>query len=199
MLKFRNSLVVDAEIGFDGEDSQNSRLTGDRGIYISNDGERHTAELFNVTHKKHQLCLLPSKLDDSLAEWIPVYEEETEPDEEARAVLAAVSSRKRKHYDSSVSYILFLQLRMVIYINSLFLQDNQIREWRREQQLFADEAMCRHGLGDWTASQECGLCQSDVSTTRFFKCGACREFLQCEACCLQRHELTPLHFPKVRG
>ncbi|KAJ7715975.1 hypothetical protein B0H16DRAFT_1339392 [Mycena metata] len=60
-----------------------------------------------------------------------------------------------------------------------------------------------HGLGYSCRSQKCGLCQCAVGTEsheedggakRFFRCGDCGVFLQCQKCCLERHAWTLLHF-----
>ncbi|KAJ7121221.1 hypothetical protein C8R46DRAFT_929163 [Mycena filopes] len=54
-----------------------------------------------------------------------------------------------------------------------------------------------HGLGYSGRSTKCALCQCSVGAAvgkRFFRCGECGVFLQCQECCLKRHALTPLHF-----
>ncbi|KAJ7116241.1 hypothetical protein C8R43DRAFT_1137919 [Mycena crocata] len=169
MLKFRSKQVVDSCVGVDGEDAQNSTLTGDRGIYISGDGQRRTEELLNLAHKKRRIRLRPSGLKDSLAEWKPVADEDIESE-----VADQITGRKRKRFDS----------------------DDPMKEWRPHQQLFLGETTCHHGLGDSTCQQECAICEKDLSDgkTRFFRCSECGVFLQCEACCLKHHRLTPLHF-----
>jgi hypothetical protein len=91
-----------------GEGLNDSTLTGDRGILISDDGERRTELLRNITFKKRRIHLCPDKLHDSLAEWIPVLDDDDIGDD-LRATLDAISgstdSGKRKGYTSSVSYV----------------------------------------------------------------------------------------------
>ncbi|KAJ7080556.1 hypothetical protein C8R43DRAFT_965697 [Mycena crocata] len=108
-------------------------------------------------------------LKDSLAEWKPVADEDIESE-----VADQITGRKRKRFDS----------------------DDPMKEWRPHQQLFLGETTGHHGLGDSTCQQECAICEKDLSDgkTRFFRCSECGVFLQCEACCLKHHRLTPLHF-----
>ncbi|KAJ7735256.1 hypothetical protein DFH07DRAFT_753979 [Mycena maculata] len=63
--------------------------------------------------------------------------------------------------------------------------------------MFGDELVRHDGLGDDCVAPCCAVCQAPYSpTTCLFKCGDCGQFLQCKACCLTRHELTPLHVIK---
>jgi hypothetical protein len=71
-------------------------------------------------------------------------------------------------------------------------------QWRGEKQFFLDETMRRHGLGDSTSSPECTLCDKTMGPgERILRCTECGEFLQCQTCCIARHQLSPLHFLKV--
>ncbi|KAK7053548.1 CxC2 domain-containing protein [Favolaschia claudopus] len=77
-------------------------LTGDRGIYLSADGQRREEELLNVAHKKRRLE--PSNLQDQLAQWIPQPDENFD-EEQARAPLPQGTQGtvlgKRKQYVST--------------------------------------------------------------------------------------------------
>lgn len=106
-IRYRSARYVDNSFRIDGETAHQSTQSGDRGILISDDGERRTETLRNITYKRRRLRLRPDKLDDSLAEWIPVLNAEDEIGEELRATLDGISSssdaHKRKFYASSVS------------------------------------------------------------------------------------------------
>ncbi|KAJ7838429.1 hypothetical protein B0H13DRAFT_2367453 [Mycena leptocephala] len=176
-VRFRATRVVDVAIGFDEADSGN--VSADRGVYISNDGLRHDDVLLNVGQKKRRLT--PGKLQDPLAAWVPVNDADDVLDEDLLHDMDQVSGiGKRKRYESS---------------------DDPMAQWRGMKQFFLDESVRRDGLGDAIHSPECGLCKKAVGplaaeTPRFFRCTECGDFLQCEACCLERHQLTPLHFLK---
>jgi hypothetical protein len=108
-LSFRGCRIVDSFMGMDGEGTEDSTRTGDRGIFISDDGERRSETLRNVIYKKRRIRLRPEALNDSLAQWIPVLDD-AELSEDLRATLDSISadagtagSGKRKTYDSSVS------------------------------------------------------------------------------------------------
>ncbi|KAJ6523687.1 hypothetical protein DFH09DRAFT_1250900 [Mycena vulgaris] len=172
MLSHRNTQVVDACIGVDGEDIHTSTLTGDHGIYISKDGHRRTDELLNLGHARRKRRLKLSGLRDHLAEWVPVEEHDADGAEE---IMDSVGSEKRKRYESS---------------------DDPMNGWRPLRQMFLDETMRRHGLGDLFGSPECALCDCSVGGVeepRFFRCASCGEFLQCKSCCVKHHQLSPLH------
>ncbi|KAJ7466765.1 hypothetical protein B0H11DRAFT_1921662 [Mycena galericulata] len=139
MITFRSARFVDSSVGMDGDDAGSSTIVGDRGIYISADGTRRTEELLNQAHKKRRLRLKPSKLRDALAEWIPVGDADVD---ELSEKMDSVSS-KRKRYDSS---------------------DNPNKEWRPHQQLFLDETIRMHGLGDSLSSPTlCGVLRAPPS------------------------------------
>jgi hypothetical protein len=108
------SYLSDISFGIDGERPSQSTRTGDRAILISDDGERRSETLRNISYKKRRLRLRPEKLDDSLAEWIPVADNEDEIGEELEARLDSIStsegSRKRKMYISSVRCFFFGEL-----------------------------------------------------------------------------------------
>ncbi|KAJ6458086.1 hypothetical protein DFH09DRAFT_1255389 [Mycena vulgaris] len=173
-LSFRRSRIVDAAVGFDTAETTTD-VTADRGVYISNDGMRRVHELLNIGQKRRRLR--PTQLSDSLAHWIPVNDEDLNfTDDPALLVeMEKVSgSEKRKRYESS---------------------DDPMAQWRQHKQFFLDETLRREGL----SSKHCGLCKDEVGTEereRLFRCVECGEFLQCQDCCVDRHQLTPLHFLK---
>lgn len=76
------------------------------------------------------------------------------------------------------------------------------------QQMFLDESLRLHGLGYSCLSQSCALCECAVGVDantpepdgrpkRFFRCRDCGVFIQCQACCVERHAAAPLHFLEV--
>ncbi|KAJ7807053.1 hypothetical protein B0H13DRAFT_2386681 [Mycena leptocephala] len=189
---FRASRFVDTSVGMAGEGLNDSTLTGDRGILISDDGERRTELLRNITFKKRRIHLRPDKLHDSLAEWIPVLDDDDIGDD-LRATLDAISgstdSGKRKGYTSS---------------------DNPISEFKDVQEDMVHELLRLCGLGDSMTNPQCTICHVKLDSTlpamapatdsddhRIFKCPDCGEFIQCKNCCVERHSMMPLHFPKV--
>jgi hypothetical protein len=107
-LSYRSTKVVDTRIGFDGQDPSDSQLTGDRAILISNDGERQTERLDNITHKRRRVALNPDALDDALAKWVPVNVDSghlldlSKMDSISGASTSVDPGKKRKSYKSSV-------------------------------------------------------------------------------------------------
>ncbi|KAJ6449029.1 hypothetical protein C8R47DRAFT_999334 [Mycena vitilis] len=177
-LSFRSSRFVDTSVGIGGENPTESTPTGDRGILISDDGARRIESLRNITYKKRRVRLRPDKLNDSLAEWIPVLED-NELGDELRAALDEISaeSGKRKSYTSS---------------------DNPMAEFQEIQQDVLYEMMRLCGLADSAKDPKCALCEKKLDAgDRIFKCPECGEFLMCKECCLKRHSMTPLHFLKT--
>ncbi|KAJ7834683.1 hypothetical protein B0H13DRAFT_2369770 [Mycena leptocephala] len=176
-LSFRASRYFDTSVGMDGEGPDDSTRIGDRGIFISDDGERLSETLRNVTFKKRRLRLRPDHLNDSLAQWIPVLGDD-ESSEDLHATLDSISanspdSRKRKTYDSS---------------------DNPIAEFPKVQQEFLEEMLRLSGLGD--SIDDRTNADPLLPDRRIFRCRECGEFLQCKNCCLDRHAMTPLHLLK---
>ncbi|KAJ7429112.1 hypothetical protein B0H11DRAFT_2266968 [Mycena galericulata] len=174
-VSFRRTRVVDTAIGFDTAEEHPENLTADRAVYISNDGMRKVDELLNVGHKRRRLR--PGELSDPLANWVPVDDDgvDLKEDVELLGEMEKVSGTgKRKRYESS---------------------DDPMAQWRAEKQFFLDETIRRHGLGDAMHSPHCAICKEGVGmdSSRFFRCVDCGEFLQCEQCCVARHQLTPLH------
>ncbi|KAJ7168780.1 hypothetical protein C8R46DRAFT_1218172 [Mycena filopes] len=174
-LRFRRSQVIDVDIGFDGMDPVED-ITADRGVYISNDGVRHAEEFLNVGHKRRRLR--PSNLADELAQWMPVDDTEVELDAALLSSFDLVSTGKRKRYESS---------------------DDPMAQWRKEKQFFLDETVRREGLGDDLVNPECARCEKALkplggAQERMFRCSDCGQFLQCLACCLAHHQMSPLHF-----
>ncbi|KAJ6488281.1 hypothetical protein C8R47DRAFT_1071998 [Mycena vitilis] len=184
---FRSSRVVDVSCGRDGKDLAGSRIAADRGLLISDD----------------------ENLADALANWVPVYDDETELDPEVLAAMDSVSGAsdntgdKRKSYASS---------------------DNPGSLFPQVQQLFLEEGLRREGLGYHVHHQECALCgckldadaaddpvsrdhgdaadgpaphdygdAAEKPAPRIFRCDSWGEFLQCKNCCLERHSRSPLH------
>jgi hypothetical protein len=95
-------------------------ITGDRGIFISDDGDRRAETLLNITHKKRRVRLNPEDMNDSLAAWVPVRDFDGELCEEDWAAMDAISGSsadddlargKRKSYVSSVSLSCAVQFR----------------------------------------------------------------------------------------
>jgi hypothetical protein len=103
-ISFRSSKFVDTSVGVDGQDSSSSQITGDRAIFISNDGERLTERLENISHKKRWVRLHPDTLDDVFADWVPVADDGCELLDTSKmdSVSSGADSKKRKHYKSSV-------------------------------------------------------------------------------------------------
>jgi hypothetical protein len=128
-LRFRASRYVDTTVGMDGESTEDSTRTGDRGIFISEDGERRAETLRDISYKKRRIRLRPEGLDDSLAQWIPVLDDPNLNDE-LRATLDSISSEpnsgnKRKTYDSSVCTFLYYVIRWLTW--------PRITRWRSSQ------------------------------------------------------------------
>ncbi|KAJ7025068.1 hypothetical protein C8F04DRAFT_1212966 [Mycena alexandri] len=152
-------------------------IAADRGVYFSTDGRRQREELMNITHKKRRLE--PTQLDDRLATWIPVPEDNVdmtggEGGNDAE-VADVVAGEKRKHYDGSL---------------------DPMSKWRPEKQVFMDALLWHNSLGDHKlCCDTCGVKSDDGSKerVRLFKCRMCGEFMQCGDCCLEWHERTPLH------
>ncbi|KAJ6489350.1 hypothetical protein C8R47DRAFT_1071693 [Mycena vitilis] len=173
-----------ALIRMDGGEASSTLFTGDRSILISDDGARQAERLHNITHKKRRVRLLPSRLNDSLAEWIPVNDSGCQITDAMDSISGSgtptARPAKRKSYASS---------------------DEPMSEFPEVQQLYFDEIMHMHGLGYSTTVQRCALCEQVVGTEapvgsgrrRFFRCKQCGVFHQCLDCCLKRHSLTPLH------
>jgi hypothetical protein len=75
-------------------------------------------------------------------------------------------------------------------------------QWRKEKQFFLDETLRREGLGDSLFNPECAHCDQPLrpeggEPKRMFRCSDCGEFIQCLACCLHHHRMSPLHFLEV--
>ncbi|KAJ7238458.1 hypothetical protein C8J57DRAFT_992064, partial [Mycena rebaudengoi] len=72
--------------------------------------------------------------------------------------------------------------------------------WWKMQQMYLEETMVQHGLGDSLTAPACGLCEHvQADGKSMSRCSECGSFLQCTACCLGRHSLTPLHFLEWTG
>ncbi|KAJ7142169.1 hypothetical protein C8R46DRAFT_1233204 [Mycena filopes] len=203
----RASGFLDSSFKIDGERPNKATLVGNRGILISDDGERRTETLRNITYKKRRVRLHPNALDDSLAEWIPVVDNDAQEfDGDFQATLDSISgtedSTKRKWYASS---------------------DDPMKEFREVSQDVLNEMMRLCGLADSMDDPQCAVCHvkldpnavapvpaadpastantdtetEEVLDRRMFRCADCGEFVHCKSCCLKRHSMTPLHFLKV--
>ncbi|KAF7335028.1 CxC2 domain-containing protein [Mycena venus] len=188
-ISFRSSKYIDTQIGFEGQDASTSKVTGDRAIFISDDGERQTERLDNIAHKKRRVHLNPSALDDALAQWIPVADTGYESLDMRKLGSISGSSedsnqKKRKYYKSV---------------------DDPMSLFPEVQQIFLNETLRHHGLGYSYSAQKCTLCgcgvgvaaeepEEDGRPKRFFRCGECGYFIHCQKCCVDRHKFTPLHF-----
>ncbi|KAJ7173282.1 hypothetical protein C8R46DRAFT_1031642 [Mycena filopes] len=163
------------------DDPQDANVVVDRGIYFSKDGQSMREEASHGRRKKRRLG--PSGLNDSFAQWVPGAEENFDEDTARNPAPAEMDPQaasilgKRKKYASTVDPMSF---------------------FRPIMGDFVDELLRHEGLGDDTDNPTCAHCQSaferaDVVLPRFFKCVECGEFLQCEACCVEQHQRTPLH------
>ncbi|KAJ7126593.1 hypothetical protein C8R43DRAFT_1134919 [Mycena crocata] len=155
----RHASNVDASMGIDDEDEFSSFIMGDKGIEISDDGEKSSETLENITYKKRRVHLRPEKLkDDEFANWVPVNDAGfvlfSQGDEEL-AALNSISGTghgdegpgsKRKTYLSS---------------------DNPMAEFPEVRQIILDETLRRAGLGDSADDDEltCALCHTPMAPT----------------------------------
>ncbi|KAJ7863700.1 hypothetical protein B0H13DRAFT_2354000 [Mycena leptocephala] len=194
ILSFRRNRVVDASVGFDGADPF-ADVTADRAVYISNDGLRRVDQLLNVGHKKAKLK--PTNLDDRFARWVPMDDTDIDKDPEVLSNMDQVSGTgKHKRYESSIR-ISYIMTRAWLTQT----QDDPMSQWRGEKQFFLDETLRREGLGDSINDPECARCGKELhpegtESQRMFRCRDCGEFIQCLECCLEHHQLSPLHFPE---
>ncbi|KAJ7870131.1 hypothetical protein B0H13DRAFT_1634924 [Mycena leptocephala] len=154
-------------------------LTADKGVYFSADGLRRQEELLNVAHKQRRVQ--PSELADLYGQWIPLPEDGDGADNGVNPVdsVSSVPGNKRKEYASS---------------------DDPMSEWRPLKGKFLDELLWHDGLGNDFHDPKCAHCKTlyipgsaSAAPMRIFKCEDCRQFLQCQECCLSHHALTPLH------
>ncbi|KAJ7887149.1 hypothetical protein B0H13DRAFT_2342514 [Mycena leptocephala] len=169
-----DAVPTDYDAGFTDEDE--TTVTADRGVYFSADGRRKQEILLNVSHKRRRLH--PTGLDDRLATWIPVPEDTVDTSlADDSDIPDPVLGDKRKRYDGS---------------------DDPMSKWRPVKQTFMDGLLWHDGLGDHGMPKLCcDECHAEHTPndnlTRIFKCLMCGEFMQCQLCCLKRHERMPLH------
>ncbi|KAF9006888.1 hypothetical protein BDZ89DRAFT_1144615 [Hymenopellis radicata] len=95
-----------------------------------------------------------------------------------------------------------------------FPSDDPMGQWHQWLDVFLEETLRKHGLGDATLQPRCSSCQIDldvseerdpepmegqprVSRERPYRCRSCGDFVECKRCCLTRHERSPLHVIKV--
>jgi hypothetical protein len=97
-----NAIEKDYDTGF--ADDDDNTISADRGVYFSADGRRRHDVLLNVAVKRRKLK--PANLDDHLAGWIPVPEDQVDTTLETDIPDTAdpVAGDKRKRYESSVSF-----------------------------------------------------------------------------------------------
>ncbi|KAK6985142.1 CxC2 domain-containing protein [Favolaschia claudopus] len=172
-LRNRNRVDIDDDYG-----GTEFTRTADRGIYLSYDGERRQEELLNVAHKKRRLD--PSSLNDQLAHWIPIPEDDFNEGEALALLPESTVLGKRKTYIST---------------------KNPMSLWRPLKGEFLAELLRHEGLGDDTANPSCAHCAAQFNPrssppVRVFKCYECGQFLQCLSCCVANHARTPLHVIK---
>ncbi|KAJ7178549.1 hypothetical protein C8R43DRAFT_942201 [Mycena crocata] len=138
---------------------------------------------------KKRARLAPKDLAEEHATWTPVNNERG--DAVSHAVADTVTSfdispdpddedptsLKRKRYLSSDQPMLF---------------------WRELMQDFLDFLMRLQAVGEDIDDPCCALCSQPyvAGLRRIFRCKDCGQFLQCEACVLERHKCTPLHVLK---
>ncbi|KAJ7711055.1 hypothetical protein B0H16DRAFT_1745452 [Mycena metata] len=149
--------AVNYDVSFQHDQEENA-VAADRGVEFSADGRRRQEFLLNVTHKKHRLE--PTQLDDRLAFWIPVPEDQVDTGDGGEAGQDAddsdsengVVGEKRKRYNGSI---------------------DPMGKWRPEKQIFMDALLWHDGLGDHDLC--CELCgaEGDVASeerVRLLKC-----------------------------
>ncbi|KAJ7828475.1 hypothetical protein B0H14DRAFT_3466313 [Mycena olivaceomarginata] len=116
------------------------------------DGQGRRDELLNVAHKKRRLD--PATLDDNLAQWIPVPDDNfTEDAARAAPPQQTVNSQilgKRKEYASTVE-------------RADVLMEAAIGD-------FLDEIVRHEGLGDYTTQQRCAHCTEEWDGEFWISC-----------------------------
>ncbi|KAJ7836106.1 hypothetical protein B0H14DRAFT_3705441 [Mycena olivaceomarginata] len=178
-LPYKNSVDLD----YNETSANDSLLVADRGVYFSLDGLRRTEEVVHNRQKKRRLA--PTALNDSLADWVPVPDQDFSEDSAFIATAASggdpieppIVLGKRKQYASTV---------------------NPMSLFRPMMGFFVDELNRFEGLGDDLENPHCALCntpyEADVpDATRIFRCYDCGQFVQCSSCCLSSHARSPLH------
>ncbi|KAJ7650262.1 hypothetical protein FB45DRAFT_1076655 [Roridomyces roridus] len=165
---------LDDTVHFEAEER---RIVADTAIEISTDGRRTHTQLSNVRpQKKRARALQPSDLVDDLADWTPVEEDDASTEALADTISSLElgeedeGSSKRKRYETS---------------------DDPMGTWRPHSQAFLDRIMRRHHIGSNPQCEPCGSPRRDDE--RLFRCVECGEYLQCETCLRDRHQLNPLH------
>ncbi|KAK7031325.1 CxC2 domain-containing protein [Favolaschia claudopus] len=153
-------------------ETRSGDTTRDSNFHSSQDGRRKRQDAINIQPKKRKV--LPSDLNDTFGDWIPLQDDNTGADgeygEDEDGANRDAAGEKRKRYDSS---------------------DDPMKLWRPLVGLFLDEMIRHDGL---PTTPKCACCGKEwLSAARKFRCKACGIFLQCIDCVLQRHELAPLH------
>ncbi|KAJ7154647.1 hypothetical protein C8R46DRAFT_1227479 [Mycena filopes] len=192
LLSFRNAQYLDIAVGVEGERASDSTHVGDRGIFISDDGERRSESFRNIAYKRRRLRLRPQNLNDSLSKWIPVLEDEDKLGDELRATLDSISSEdsgKRKFYASSDTPMAeFKDIQAIPVGRNAAKLDNTTA---------AFAAAIAVPVPSAPAAPEVGEEDPPPPDRRVFRCDECGQFLQCKDCCVERHQMSPLHFLKV--
>ncbi|KAF9001427.1 hypothetical protein BDZ89DRAFT_968328, partial [Hymenopellis radicata] len=76
--------------------------------------------------------------------------------------------------------------------------DQPMEEWKPWLTAFLEETIRRHGLGNATRNPRCSSCNIQMEECEeLFRCQSCGDFLECETCCLKRHERAPVHAIQV--
>ncbi|KAF9023545.1 hypothetical protein BDZ89DRAFT_955582, partial [Hymenopellis radicata] len=76
--------------------------------------------------------------------------------------------------------------------------DQPMEEWKPWLTAFLEETIRRHGLGNATRNPRCSSCDRHVDECEeLFRCQSCGDFLECQACCLRRHDRAPVHAIQV--
>ncbi|KAJ7021073.1 hypothetical protein C8F04DRAFT_1195832 [Mycena alexandri] len=158
---------IDTSFKIDGEHASQSTRTGDHGILISDDGERRAETLRNITYKKRRIRLRPDKLNDSLAAWIPVQEDDPDlMDADLQATLDLISGStepgKRKFYSSS---------------------DDPMKEFRDGQEDMLAEMLHLCGLADSIDDPECAMCHAKLDKNATAPEPLVRRLLYVLRCC----------------
>ncbi|KAF9004178.1 hypothetical protein BDZ89DRAFT_1049589 [Hymenopellis radicata] len=193
----------------------NAPAVHDHSIHIDHAGRVSSQAVPNVDHSDGRR---PSDLQDEYAQAEfepllppePIYaqddrdhddidseqEEEEEEDAGGNNDTTEGGTAKRKRYASS---------------------DQPMEEWKPWLTAFLEETIRRHGLGNATRNPRCSSCDrrlkaecigiaierpsteaGDVDECEeLFRCQSCGDFLECQACCLRRHDRAPVHAIQV--
>lgn len=126
---------------------------------------------------------------------------------------AGLGKRKRFRSVRNCSYCLYGSL-----ISCIVFQDHPMEDWKPWTSLFADEGFRRHGLGSATLDPRCSTSDISLHPTKFwlpdtirrepikadqdfcaelYRCKTCGDLVECQVCCVRRHERIPTHVVQV--